>query len=269
MAGGGERALGEVVMNDMQAADLERDARLAREAAFHDTRFAENTRAATDKFYAITRSSFAFYRKRVLDDVVGKALLEYGCGTGSSAFDAAAAGAHATGIDISPVAIEMGAQEAVARGLGDRTHFAVMNAEALDFPDASFDRVCGSGILHHLDLRKAYAEIARVLRPGGYGIFLEPLGHNPLINWYRRRTPEMRTEDEHPLLKSDLALARQYFSSIRSRFFHFAALGAVPLRRSFLFKPAVAIGEGIDRLLLSSVSPLRNQAWMVVTELHK
>jgi SAM-dependent methyltransferase len=160
-------------------------------------------------------------------------------------------------------------REAASRGLSERTHFAVMNAEALDFPDASFDRVCGSGILHHLDLNKAYAEIARVLRPNGYGIFLEPLGHNPLINWYRRRTPQMRTEDEHPLLKSDLALARDYFSDIRSRFFHFAALGAVPLRRSFLFKPAIAIGEGIDRLLLSSVSPLRNQAWMVVIELHK
>ena len=120
----------------------------------------------------------------------------------------AAAGAHATGIDISPVAIEMGVREAASRGLRDRTHFAVMNAEALDFPDASFDRVCGSGILHHLDLKKAYGEIARVLRPNGYGIFLEPLGHNPLINWYRRRTPQMRTEDEHPLLKSDLALAR-------------------------------------------------------------
>jgi hypothetical protein len=83
------------------------------------------------------------------------------------------------------------------------------------------------------------------------GIFLEPLGHNPLINWYRRRTPQMRTEDEHPLLKSDLALAREYFSKIRSRFFHFAVLGAVPLRRSLLFKPALAIGEGIDRVLLS------------------
>jgi SAM-dependent methyltransferase len=144
-----------------------------------------------------------------------------------------------------------------------------MNAEALDFPEASFDRVCGSGILHHLDLGKAYAEIARVLRPGGYGVFLEPLGHNPLINWYRRRTPNMRTEDEHPLLKSDLALAEKHFATIRSRFFHFAVLGAVPLRRSFLFKPAVAIGEGIDRVLLSSASPLRNQAWMVVTELYK
>lgn len=244
-------------------------ARLAREAAFHDTRFAENTRAATDKFYAITEASFAYFRKRVLDDIAGKSLLEYGCGTGSSAFDAAAAGGHATGIDISPVAIEMGAREAAKRGVSDRATFAVMNAEALEFGDASFDRICGSGILHHLDIVKAYSEIARVLRPGGYAIFLEPLGHNPLINWYRRRTPEMRTEDEHPLLKGDLALARQYFSNVRCRYFHLFALAAVPLHRSALFKPAAAVGEWVDKLLLAPFSPLRHQAWMVVVEFHK
>jgi SAM-dependent methyltransferase len=253
-------------MDEARAGD---PGRLAREAAFHDTRFAENTREATDKFYAITSSSFDYYHHQVLDDVSGKALLEYGCGTGSSAFEAAAAGADATGIDISPVAIEMGAKTAEMRGLSEHAHFKVMNAESLDFPDASFDRVCGSGILHHLDLDKAYREIARVLRPNGYGIFLEPLGHNPLINWYRRRTPDMRTEDEHPLLKHDLTHARRCFGRVRARYFHLAALGAVPLRHSALFKPAVAIGECIDRVLLASVSPLRNQAWMVVVALYK
>lgn len=38
--------------------------------------------------------------------------------------------------------------------------------------------------------------------------FSEPLGHNPIINWYRNRTPEMRTEDEHPLLIKDIEFAK-------------------------------------------------------------
>jgi hypothetical protein len=40
--------------------------------------------------------------------------------------------------------------------------------------------------------------------PAGWALFSEPLGHNPLVNWYRNRTPEQRTEDEHPLLLSSI-----------------------------------------------------------------
>jgi hypothetical protein len=52
------------------------------------------------------------------------------------------------------------------------------------------------------DLSLACSEIARVLRPGGPAIFVEPLGHNPLINAYRKRTPALRTVDEHPPTKA-------------------------------------------------------------------
>jgi SAM-dependent methyltransferase len=142
-----------------------------------------------------------------------------------------------------------------------------MNAEALDFPDASFDRVTGSGILHHLDLDRAYAEIRRVLRPGGYAVFLEPLGHNPLINWYRRRTPHLRTEDEHPLMRRDLDVARATFPRVDARFFDLTTLAAVPLRRTRVFGAASKLTAALDRILLSAHSPLRHQAWVVVLEL--
>ena len=97
------------------------------------------------------------------------------------------------------MAIEQAIEHARAEGLEDRLTFRVMDAEQLEFADDSFNLVCGSGVLHHLDLNRAYAEVARVLEPTGIGVFEEPLGHNPAINAYRRRTPEMRTVDEHPL----------------------------------------------------------------------
>src|SRR3546814_19128134 len=88
----------------------------------------------------------------------------------------------------------------LATETGLHATFSVDNAEQTSFPDASFDRIGGSGILHHLDLDRAYAEIARLLKPGGRAVFLEPLGHNPLLTAYRDRTPRMRTEDKnHPL----------------------------------------------------------------------
>ena len=243
------------------------EARLAREAAFHDERFADDTRAATDKFYAITKESFGWYRERALGDLGGKAFLEYGCGPGSIAFDAATQGAKAVGIDISPVAVEQA--NARATGTGNGARFEVRNAEASGYADASFDRIAGSGILHHLDLDRAYRELARLLRPGGRGVFLEPLGHNPLINAYRKRTPQMRTEDEHPLLRADFDLANRYFASVRTRFFHLSSLAAVPLRGRPGFGALLAALSGIDRLLLASASPLRWNAWMAVVELER
>lgn len=255
-------------MNHEPPARPDSDGRLEREAAFHDKRFAEDTRAEADKFYAVTEPSAAYYHARILETVEGLRVLEYGCGTGSAAFDVAARGGHATGIDISPLAIELAREHARERGVDDRTRFEVMNAEALAFPDASFDRVCGSGVLHHLDLDRAYAEIARVLRPGGRAAFYEPLGHNPLINSYRRRTPHLRTEDEHPLLRRDLERARAHFTRVDTHHFHLTALAAVPLRDTALFRPAARLLGSLDRALLTRGSPLRDQAWMVVLELY-
>jgi ubiquinone/menaquinone biosynthesis C-methylase UbiE len=40
----------------------------------------------------------------------------------------------------------------------------VLEAENLSFSNDSFDLVCGSGILHHLDLNRSYKEIQRVLK---------------------------------------------------------------------------------------------------------
>jgi ubiquinone/menaquinone biosynthesis C-methylase UbiE len=238
--------------------------RLAREAAFHDERFAEDTRAEADRFYAIARAAYVRYHALAIANVAGKRVLEYGCGTGAAAFAVGAAGGDAVGIDISPVAIEMARDTAAQRGVAERARFKVMNAEALDFPDQSFDRICGSGILHHLDLGRAYPEIARVLAPGGYAVFIEPLGHNPVINWYRRRTPHLRTEDEHPLLRADLHAASRHFGRVRPEFFHLATLAAVPLRGSRWFEPARRLLDGLDRALLAPASPLRFNAWIAV-----
>lgn len=44
--------------------------------------------------------------------------------------------------------------------------FRLMDAEALEFPPDTFDLICGTGILHHLDLDAAYGQIARSLRDG-------------------------------------------------------------------------------------------------------
>jgi SAM-dependent methyltransferase len=89
----------------------------------------------------------------------------------------------------------------------------------LPFPDRTFDAVLGKQILHHLDLRVAVPEIARVLRPGGRAVFLEPLIHNPLLEGYRRLTPHLRSPTERALSMDDIAWMGSHFRSYRHREF--------------------------------------------------
>ena len=48
-----------------------------------------------------------------------------------------------------------------------KVHFQTMDAHHLDFDDSSFDLVCISNSLHHLDPMPVLREMKRVLRPGG------------------------------------------------------------------------------------------------------
>jgi SAM-dependent methyltransferase len=264
---GGE-SIGHVTGQERTSAEREDRQRLQREAEFHDRSYSTQERVArVGKFYAAVQRSRSYYINQVLKDVGGLDVLEYGCGINADGIEIAEAGARVTGIDISKVAVEQSAELAEQSGVSDRVDYRVMNAEELAFQDDSFDRVCGTGILHHLDLGRAYAEIRRVLRPGGAAVFYEPLGHNPLINRYRNKTPELRTPDEHPLLVDDIKNARKYFGDVRATFFHLTSIALVPLRNSALFKPLYALAEGLDRILMAAFPPLKSWGWMVVIEM--
>jgi SAM-dependent methyltransferase len=144
-----------------------------------------------------------------------------------------------------------------------------MDAEQLQFEDNSFDMICGVGILHHLDLRRAYAELARTLGPEGHAIFIEPLGYNPFINLFRRLTPAIRTPDEHPFLKRDLELASTFFHDVDLRFYYLTTLLAAPFARSAIGKRMVNAANAIDRTLFGMFPALRKYAWLVIMEMSQ
>jgi ubiquinone/menaquinone biosynthesis C-methylase UbiE len=98
--------------------------------------------------------------------------LEIGAGTGYFSLNLLQAGVvlEATCTDISPGMVTTLGANAERLGLNVRT--ARADAESLPFPDSSFDLVLGHAVLHHLpDLRRAFAEFHRVLRPGGRIVF--------------------------------------------------------------------------------------------------
>ncbi len=220
------------------------------------------------KFYSITKSSFAYRDALLFDGINGSVALDYCCGNGEVAIEMAKQGAaRVVGIDISSVAIENARALAQNAGVDPVCEFVVMDAEHTEFADGTFDIIHEYGALHHLDLLAAYKELSRILKPGGKLVCTEALRHNPFIHWYRKKTPHLRTnwEVEHILGIPQIKGGGKYFSILSICTFHLAALMAVPFRKSFVFKPLLAMLNMIDRIILN-IPLLRWLAWIAVVQ---
>jgi SAM-dependent methyltransferase len=93
-------------------------------------------------------------------------VLDVGSGTGALTFAIAEAvpTANVVGIDPSPAYV----RESQAHASGDRVRFLVGDAQALDFADASFDKILSLLVMTFIpDPARALSEMMRVTRPGG------------------------------------------------------------------------------------------------------
>ncbi len=217
--------------------------------------------------YQITSESHRLFKRQLAAAAPGKRILEIGSGGGSNVLELCSHGAQVTGIDLSDAAVELARTHAKNGNFRNATYLA-MDAEYLDFPDDSFDIVCGGAILHHLRLERALPHIARVIAPGGYGLFLEPLGYNPIINLYRRLTPRFRSPDEHPLLEQDLRMIRAHFGTVNVRYFYLSTLALFPIARTAIGRRLIPIANAFDRALFRIAPFLRKYAWIVILELR-
>jgi len=106
---------------------------------------------------------------------VGGRILEIGVGTGLS-FDDYDATTEITGIDISEPMIARARARVVSGRYPFVKELRVMDASALDYPDASFDCVVGQFVITLVDNpEQVLSECARVLRPGGQIILVNHL----------------------------------------------------------------------------------------------
>jgi len=100
----------------------------------------------------------------------GDAVLDIGCGAGVDSLVAAylvGEGGRVTGIDVTAAMIER-ARAHQARLDSDNVTFQVGEAEALPFPDHTFDAVISNGVFNlTLNKEKALRQAHRVLKPGG------------------------------------------------------------------------------------------------------
>jgi ubiquinone/menaquinone biosynthesis C-methylase UbiE len=117
----------------------------------------------------------------------GSAVLDVAAGRGAVLFPAAervGPGGRVVGIDLAAGMVEHTAQ-AIARRGPAHAEMRRMDAEALAFPDASFDAVlCSFAIFWFPDTHRALQEMRRVLKPGGTVGFAFSRGRDPRWRWY-------------------------------------------------------------------------------------
>jgi SAM-dependent methyltransferase len=96
----------------------------------------------------------------------GERVLDVACGNGNAALAAARRFCQVVGVDYVPALLERARQRAHAEGL--EATFQEADAEALPFPDASFDVVLSTcGAMFAPDQERTASELLRVCRPGG------------------------------------------------------------------------------------------------------
>lgn len=249
------------------------DARHEAEARFHDHKYA--TGDSFPRHYRLNPTYPVFLRQlgMIGEDLTGKHVLEYGCGTGWITLELARRGATVSAFDISPEAVAQTRSLLASAGRANQCQVAVMPGERLDYPDGAFDVAMGFAILHHLEMTAALSELHRVLKPGGKAYFAEPLATNPLIGLYRRFTPQFRTADETPIT---LRTFRQQLSAF-SRFEHHeqlllasAALGLCYLPGlSGLASKAQRSLMHVDDVLLKVAPWAGHWAWYSILVLEK
>lgn len=169
---------------------------MAQEARFWDRiaqRYAKKPVAneeAYQKKLAVTREYFRPDTK----------VLEFGCGTGSTAIAHAPFVGHIRATDISPAMIEIAKGKAAAASI-DNVTFEPVAIEDLEAADESFDVVLGMSILHLLESRDdAIAKVYNLLAPGG-AFITSTVYLGDSMRWFRYVGPIGRFLRLMPLVK--------------------------------------------------------------------
>lgn len=154
------------------------------------------------------------------EPLAGRVVLDFACGAGVTTAWLAQRGARATGLDITPEAIDV-AREA-ARLLGLDAEFMASPLEEFR-PEGQFDSIVGRYALHHVDVAATARLLGTLLAPGGRAVFVETMASNPLLMMARARiagrwgVPRLGTVDEHPLTDADVKVLEAHLGPFTNR----------------------------------------------------
>mgnify|MGYP006292796437 CR=1 FL=1 len=201
-----------------------------------------------------------------LQEVEHKRILDIGCGYGFTSVNLAKRGAVLSSIDISPKMIELTIRNAVFNHVDDKITAEIMSAQNMQFKDNTFDYVVGFGILHHLNLDLAGNEIARVLKPGGRALFIEPRIPFKFLIFVRSLLPHTCFESPggSQLTDKEIDAFASHFTSSQIKYFLFLR----KLSRFPFFKKFANRWDQFDVALIKRFPTLKTLYWAFVIDVR-
>lgn len=161
--------------------------------------------------------------RRIMPLAQEGAAIDIGCGPGHLIFDLAKQmpDLHLIGVDMSTEVLDQAESYAAQYGFGDRVSFKKGGAQAVPFPDGSFDLVISTLSLHHWRQPEAVLdEVARILRPGGafliFDLRRDMAAPFYLLLWFVTRliVPKVLRQVNEPLGSRDAAYTVQEAAQI-------------------------------------------------------
>jgi ubiquinone/menaquinone biosynthesis C-methylase UbiE len=214
---------------------------------------------------SISGLSESYFNELISENSKGNIVLDMACGFGRESIIAAKSKAElVVGIDLSPVSVKEGNELALKNNLNNII-FSVADCENLYFDDDTFDTIICARMLHHIEFETVMKELQRVLKKDGRVICIEALGINPLLNFYRKVTPEQRThwETANILTFKHIKVAQKYFKVQNIKYWHFLS----PLAK--FFRVLLPIFNFLDSNFFSNIPFLNRLAWTFTFELKK
>ena len=201
-------------------------------------------------------------------------LIDIGGGVGMHAILWAREGMQVVVVD--PATDRLKALRELARqaGVADSILFVAGCAESLPVRDGSADACFTKAVLIHTDLSVAARDIHRVLRPGGQGLFIEPLNRNPLIRLYRSWfAPRIWRSITRYFDQSAIDELRAPFERLRWKPFYLVSAGSFVwqygLKRPAFFRRSLRRWMRLDAWLLRKFEGLELWCWFAAMEVRK
>jgi SAM-dependent methyltransferase len=216
------------------------------------------------------------YAHKCMGDLKGKAVLDVGCGTGAHLIWLARQGAKVTGIDISDKRVDAVKELIKSQSLEDRVSVFVRSGEATDFPDGSFDIVCGQDVLMFLggDFAPFIAEARRILKTGGSLVFSEALDRHPVARLYRKYAAPREWKDfTHYFSTKYMDQFARSFEIVRYKTFYLTGFVIYFFKMYMpiysLFYVFDVISGAIDTTLTAVFPGLKKYCWRIVFQARK
>ncbi len=224
--------------------------------------------SGSSDIFSLAFRDAAGYSYTVLGDVVGKKVLEIGCGSGEQAVYFALQGAEVTVIDISVESLKGVEKLAIREGVTIKRK--VMDAEVMGFATGEFDVVYINSVMMHVDCMRVMGECSRVLRTGGKLIVVEPLKYGLFVQGYRLFSSYKRMKPTYMTFEM-FQEGEEFFSGSRHTEFYFFSCLLLPVFFTHVrfFHRLFYVAAKFDAGVFTVLPFLRRWAWVSVWEYEK